>query len=92
MLEIHGAQKGPGRLQKKKINKTSIRVSKRLYFYFKELQLFKKITISKTVLYISEKYNQRTTKSRQKPHERKRKMKPEKEKIGEERNSMRNET
>ena len=37
---------------------TSIRVSKRLYFYFRELQLFQKITISKIVLYILENYNQ----------------------------------
>ena len=39
-------------------HQTSIRVSKRLYFYFRELQLSQKITISKTVLYISENYNQ----------------------------------
>ena len=53
-------------------HQTSIRVSKRLHFYFRELQLFQKvtisktalyiskITISKTVLYISENYNQQT--------------------------------
>ena len=40
-------------------HQTSIFVSKRLYFYFKELQLFQKIIISKTVLCISENYNKK---------------------------------
>ena len=39
-------------------HQTSIRVSKRLYLYFRELQLFQKVTISKTALYILENYNQ----------------------------------
>ena len=39
-------------------HQTSISISKKLYFYFRELQLLQKITISKTVLYISENYNQ----------------------------------
>ena len=67
---------------------TSICVSKKLHFYFRELQLSQKITISKTILYISENYNQ--------PFKaktiRKKKWKPKKEKRGEERYSIRNGT
>ena len=69
-------------------HQTSIRVSKRLHFYFRELQLSQKITISKTILYISENYNQ--------PFKaktiRKKKWKPKKEKREEERYSIRNGT
>ena len=42
-------------------HQTSIRVSKRLHFYFRELQLSQKITISKIIFYISENYNQQTS-------------------------------
>ena len=73
-------------------HQTSIRVSKRLHFYFRELQLSQKITISRTVLYISENYNQQTGiqgKSRKKE---KREAKKKKKKRGEERYSIRNGT
>ena len=60
---------------------TSIRVSKRLHSYFRDLQLFQKITISKIIFYILENYNQpfkaKTIRTK--------KGKPKKEKRGEER-------
>ena len=62
-------------------HKTSIRVFKGLYFYFKELQLFHKITISKTVLYISKNCNQQTT-IQGKKHKKEKKEAEEREKRG----------
>ena len=67
---------------------TSIPVSKRLHFYFRDLQLFQKITISIIILCILENYNHpfkaKTTRTK--------KWKPKKEKIGEKRYSIRNRT
>ena len=74
LSEIHGARKGLGRLHET-LDKY---ISKRLYFYFKELQLFQKITIKKTVLYILENYNQQQPLKAKTT--RKRKGKPKKEK------------
>ena len=56
----------------------------------KPLSIFQKITISKIVLYISKNYNQQT--SIQGKNHKKEKRKPEKEKRGEERYSIRNRT
>ena len=60
---------------------TSIRVSKRLYFYFRELQLFQKVTINKTALYILENYNQQTT-TQGKNHQKEKREAEKREKRG----------
>ena len=62
-------------------HQTSKHVSKILYFYFRELQLFQKVTMSKTAL-CKQSLKAKTT--------RKRKEKPGKEKRWEERYSIRN--
>ena len=83
-------------------HQTSIRVSKRLYFYFRELQLFQKITINNRSLHLRKLQSaklfptsQKITISKQ-PFKaktiRKRKGKPKKEKREEERYSIRNGT
>ena len=72
-------------------HQTSIRVSKRLYLYFRELQLFQKVTISKTALYILENYNQQIA-TQGKNHQKEKKEVEKKKKRGKERHNIRSGT